>query len=373
MTVRQLLQSLDWTLLSAALLLTMVGFAMLVSVAGQETLFSGLFIRQAIAAGIGLVLGLLVAKMPYHRWRHYMWILYGVGVAVLVGVVLLATVIRGAASRIEVLGFQIQPSEYMKVALVLVLAWFFSQYKRIRIKQVGLSIAITAIPVALVALQPDFGVASLMVALWAGLIVFHGVSWKYIVPLILLGIVGFAGIWQWGLLDYQKDRLRTFLDPASDPLRSGYNVTQSIIALGSGQVVGRGLGQGPQSQLKFLPERHTDFVLASVGEELGFIGVTVIVFLYGILLWRLITIIRQTQGDFGQLIVTGVFLILLASFMVSAGMNMGLLPVTGIPLPFISYGGSNLIVTFILLGLAQSVHVYSTYVRRPAPEISHFI
>lgn len=366
------MRSLDWTLLSATLLLILVGFAMLISATDRGSLLSSLFFRQLIASGIGLGLGFFILKTPYHVWRQLSWGLYGLGLAGLGLVTILGTTIRGTISRLDFFGFQVQPSEYMKIALVIALAWLFSQFKYVRWKQVGISGLIVALPVVLVAQEPDFGVAALMIALWAGLIIFSGISWKIIATLGLVGIVALGGLWQWTLLDYQKERLLTFVDPGKDPLRSGYNVTQSIIALGSGQILGRGLGQGPQSQLKFLPERHTDFVLASIGEELGFIGVIVVVILYGIVLWRLLLIARGTQDPFGQLIAIGVFLLLLASFIVSAGMNMGLLPVTGIPLPLISYGGSSLVVTLLLIGLAESVHVYSSFMRGPTPEISHF-
>ncbi|MEX1111904.1 MAG: rod shape-determining protein RodA [Candidatus Andersenbacteria bacterium] len=373
MSIREIIRALDWTLLSAVLLLILVGFAMLISATDRGSLLSSLFTKQLIAAGVGLTLGLVAIKTPYHVWRQYSWVVYGAGIAGLLLVTVLGAVVRGAISRLEIFGFQIQPSEYMKVALVMVLAWLFSQVKNIRLKLILISGLVVGIPVILVAQEPDFGVASLMVAMWVGLLIFSGLSWRIIAVLGIVGILASGGLWQWTLLDYQKERVLTFLDPSQDPLRSGYNVTQSIIALGSGQVLGRGLGQGPQSQLKFLPERHTDFVLASIGEELGFIGIAGVVILYGVMLWRLLLIARRTQDPFGQLIVVAVFLLLLASFVVSAGMNMALLPVTGIPLPLISYGGSNLVVTLFLIGLVESVHVYSTFMRRPTPEISHFV
>ena len=149
-------------------------------------------------------------------------------------------------------------------------------------------------------------------------------------------------------------------------------MVQSIVALGSGRLFGRGLGHGPQSQLKFLPEQHTDFIFASIGEELGFVGVTVVIILYAILLWRILVIARTTQDLFGQLLCVGTFLVFLLSFVVAVGMNMGLLPVTGIPLPLVSYGGSNLLSTFVLLGIVQSVRVYSKWVQAPPGEISSF-
>ncbi len=373
MKLREVIQSLDWVLLSAMLLLILLGFSMLLGTANVGSLITPLFLRQAIAAGIGLGFLILLAKFPYHTWQRYAPFLYIAGILSLIVVTVIGSVIRGTVSRFEIFGFQLQPSEFMKVGLVIALAWLLSRFRYLRWRELLLTGLLVGVPTILVLREPDFGVAALMLGICGGVLLFSGLRWQYVVVLGLLGVLVAGGAWQWVLLDYQKQRLETFLNPGADPLGSGYNVTQSMIALGSGKLWGRGLGHGPQSQLNFLPERHTDFILASIGEELGFIGVTLVIGLYIIMLWRLLRIIQSTQDKFGQLIVVGTFFMLLGSFIVSAGMNMGITPVTGIPLPLVSYGGSNLLATCLLLGIVQSVRVYSRFVRGPAPEISGFV
>ncbi|MGH9856252.1 MAG: rod shape-determining protein RodA, partial [Acidobacteriota bacterium] len=346
---------------------------MLLSATYTEATISPLFVRQMVAFAVALVLFFMTSKFSYHSLRRYAPFVYIAGVVALGAVAVIGTVIRGTVSRLEFFGVQLQPSEFMKVGLVTILAWLIVRAPLLTWRTILMTVCMLALPTALVVREPDLGVAALMVLVWAALMVFAGLSWKKIGVLVLVGGVVLGVSWQTLLLDYQKDRIRTFLNPAEDPLRTGYNITQSIIALGSGKVIGRGLGHGPQSQLKFLPERHTDFILASIGEELGFVGIMLVLGLYGILFWRIIRIIYATQDRFGQLLAAGTFFTLLTSFVVSAGMNMGLLPVTGIPLPLISYGGSNLVFTFVLLGLVESVRVHGAF-HQPAPkEISGFI
>ena len=369
MKVSELMRSMDWLLLGASLLLVLVGLAMLFSSTSAGELTSSRFVRQVLSLVIALTVGFLVVRLPYHSLTRYAGFLYGLGIASLVIVLLTAQVIRGTASRLTVSGFQLQPSEFMKIAVVVLLAWVFAKSGD-RGRQVLFSALVVAIPAALILLEPDLGVAAMLGALWISMLVFIGVRWYLLAGIGVLGAVGFLVGWFGFFAEYQKARLLVFLDPDRDPLGAGYNIVQSIVALGSGRLLGRGLGHGPQSQLQFLPERHTDFVLASIGEELGFIGVLLVIIMYGIVLWRIARIARSTQDAFGQLMTVGIFLLLVISFVVSAGMNMGLLPVTGIPLPFVSYGGSNLLSTFVLLAIVQSVHVYSKWVQAPPRELS---
>lgn len=370
MRFKELLTSIDWVLLSSAVLLILLGLAMLLSSTYNQDTLSPLFWRQLMAAGLGITLMAAVIKIPYHTWDRYAPTLYGIGLAGLIAVNAIGPVIRGTISRLEFFGFQIQPSELMKAFLIVTLAWFFSRYKSINRRLVAISAALVVVPVALVLSEPDIGMAFLLLSSWASLIIFLGLPWRQVLVLGVIAALLAAGGWQWGLLDYQKERILTFLNPAQDPLRAGYNINQSMIALGSGQISGRGLGHGPQSQLQFLPEQHTDFIFASIGEELGFIGLTIVLALYAVILWRLLVIARSTTDMFGQLFCVGVYSLLIVSLLVSAGMNMGLLPVTGIPLPLVSYGGSNLLVTLLLVGVAESVQVYSKFRRVLPLEIS---
>lgn len=373
MTWRDHLQSIDWILAGATMLLVFVGLAMMVSANAGQAIFSGLAVRQLTAFGVSIVVFLFLTRMPYHAWRRWAVPMYIAGVVGLIIVTTVGQVVRGTISRLEFFGWQLQPSEFMKIGLVIILAWLFSRYRNIRLRVVLASAGIALVPIALVLAEPDAGMAALLVALWGGMLLFSGLPWRSVIILGLVGAVIAVIGWQTVLLPYQKDRLTTFINPGADPLASGYNVTQSIIAFGSGQIFGRGLGHGPQSQLKFLPERHTDFILASLGEELGFIGVLLVVGLYCTVLWRIIVIAQSTVDPFGQLLCIGVFFILFTGFTISASMNIGLLPVTGIPLPLLSYGGSNLLATFFLLGLVQSVHIYSRFTQQATPEISGII
>lgn len=369
--MRITIKKFDWILLGCQILLFAIGIAMLFSVSSGDSLMSSRFVKQVISFGIALTLYFIIGAFPYHSLKHYVIPIYAIGLAALIYVGQIAPIIRGTTSRAELFGIQIQPSEFMKIAIIIILAWLFAKYSVNRITLV-ISAALVGLASILIATEPDIGVAALIVLLWGAFIIYIGIPWRTIGIIALLGLIMFIGSWYWLFADYQKSRLITFMNPTSDPLGTGYNATQSIVALGSGGLLGRGLGHGPQSQLKFLPERHTDFILASVGEELGFIGISLIIGLYTILLWRIAKIAQSTKDPFGQYLASSIFLLLLISFFISAGMNMGLLPVTGIPLPLVSYGGSNLVGTMILLGIVQSIKHHSYWLRKPPSELTEF-
>lgn len=363
------LKNFDWILTGAAVLLFALGQTMLFSTSSDTTLMSSLFIKQLVSFSVAFALFVFFSLFPYHAIQRYVIAIYLSGLVSLLLVGWLAPVIRGTTSRLTFFGTQIQPSEFMKVAIIVTLAWLFARLSVTRVSLV-ISAVLVGLTVILIASEPDIGMAALVCLLWGSLIVFLGVSWRTVGLLAVFSLVIFLAAWFWVFADYQKARLSTFIDPGRDPLGAGYNINQSIVALGSGGLFGRGLGHGPQSQLKFLPEKHTDFILASVGEELGFVGICLIAGLYAVLLWRVIDIVHITKDPFGQYLAVLVFLTLLLSFFVSAGMNMGLIPVTGIPLPLVSYGGSNLVTTMVLLGLVQSVKHYSHWLRQPPLEIT---
>ena len=368
----EIIKGLDWVLIVVALLLVAISLAMLFSSA-PDNWVSSRFASQATALIISLPLAGLVVRVPYHSFKRYAVGLYLLAILGLVSVTLTGSVIRGTASRLEIAGFQIQPSEFMKISLIIMLSWALSRYKRIDWRALAMSGLFAGIPIAFILLEPDLGVAALLLMSWVGLLFYAGISWLYLSVLSIAGVLGAVASWIWLLADYQKDRLLVFIDPARDALGSGYNVMQSIVALGSGGWLGRGIGHGPQSRLQFLPEQHTDFIFASIGEELGLVGVLLVIALYAIMLWRILLIAKNTQDPFGQFLAVGSAIVLAASFTVSAGMNMGMLPVTGIPLPLLSYGGSNLLSTFLLLAIVQSVRVHSKWVQPPPTEISHLI
>src|SRR3989338_5034256 len=210
------------------------------------------------------------------------------------------------------------------------------------------------IPLGLIVIQPDLGTALVIFFTWAGMLMLSKVKKTHLLWLFLAFLIAAILAWSSVLHDYQKQRIHTFLNPTADPQGQGYNVLQSIIAVGSGQYLGRGVGRGLQSQLKFLPERQTDFIFASLAEELGFIGSMFVIGLFFVLLLRMITVMKSARDDFGMFLVLGVFMMILFEVTVNVGMNIGLLPITGIPLPLVSYGGSSLLGTFLSLGLVES-------------------
>lgn len=372
MRLGEVLRSIDWVMLGAASLLVMINLAMLFSSAFHEGSFVGSrFSKQLLAFGISAAIAIAVARLPYHSFKPYVFVFFGLGVSLLLLVSVSGGAIKGAISRFSFGGFQLQPSEFIKISLVLVVAWLIDR-RAASWRLVFISAIFIGLPVILIALEPDIGVASLIMMFWGVMLIYSGLSRLILIMLGLSGSLGAWMAWLWVLRPYQKARLLIFLNPLRDPLGAGYNIVQSIVAFGSGRILGRGIGYGPQSQLQFLPERHTDFILASVGEELGFSGVVLITVLYFIVLWRIFSIARTTRDSFGRALCTGAFVFILISFVVSAAMNMGLLPVTGIPMPFVSYGGSNLLSTFMLLGIVQSVRVYSKWVQAPPIELSEF-
>lgn len=373
MRVGEFVRSLDWVLVAATVLLVGLGLAMLFSATyTQEGLFTSRFGRQCGWAVIATLAAFAMARVPYHALQRLVPAVYVLAVGGLLAVFFAAQIIRGAASRFDIAGLQLQPSEFAKIAVVLMLAWILSRAPMLTWRTVLASALMVGLPVSFILLEPDVGAAGSMLAVWGVALIFAGVSWRTGAGVLLAATAAVLLAWRYVLVEYQKTRIHVFFDPTSDPLGAGYNVVQAIVALGSGRWLGRGLGHGPQSQLQFLPEQHTDFIVASIGEELGFVGLTVLIVLYMVVLLRILAIARRTQDRFGQLIAVGTFSVFLMSFMVSAGMNMGLLPVTGIPLPLVSYGGSNLVSSFILLALVQSVHVYSKWIQAPPRELSTF-
>ena len=300
-----------------------------------------------------------ISFFDYRALKDYTGLLYIVACSVLVAVLFFGSSIRGTSSWFDFGFFNFQPSELVKVAAIIILAKYLSKasnylkdFKKIVASGIYISLLVT-----LIILQPDLGSALVVVFIWFSMLLVSGIKKKYIISILLLGSVLFAGSWNYILKDYQKDRIATFVSPQSDPLGAGYNVIQSMIAVGSGEIWGKGLGHGSQSQLNFLPEKHTDFIFAVIAEEMGFVGVLFILCLFMILFHRLLKISIETQDNFGKLIVLGISFMIMFHIAVNIGMNMGVMPVTGIPLPFISYGGSSLVSFLVMIGIVQSIYI----------------
>ena len=331
-------------------------------VAGQPLYFAN---RQAVygIAGIGLMIGLW--RLDYARLRDLRTGLYTAAVA-LVGVALVfGAAARGADRWIELPYFRFQPSEFAKVLLCASLAAFAFELVRKR-SRLGDTLALMGLglaPATLVLLQPDLGTALVLAAgtvavvFIAGVPVRHHVAAAAAAALLAAGALGIAHATGTDAVpDYQEERLTAFLHPGEDPADASYQVNQSVIAVGSGETTGRG-GDATQTELRFLPERHTDFIFAAIGERLGFLGVAVVLALYALLFWRALRVMRVSESFYGTLIAGGIVAMLAFQVLVNVGMNLGIMPVTGITLPLMSYGGSSVVGSFLALGLLQSIHV----------------
>jgi rod shape determining protein RodA len=301
---------------------------------------------------------LIFSFLDYRLLNSYSTKLYFIIIAVLAALIFLGTTIRGTTGWIGFGPFNIQPVEIAKLVIIIFLASFLSKKKTYfsAVVRAIVSIILTLIPVMLILKQPDFGSAAIIIAIWIGMLFASGVNKKVIMGIVLVGIIATTSGW-FMLKDYQKDRLVNFVSPDNDPKGTGYNVIQSIIAVGSGGIWGKGLGHGSQSQLNFLPEKHTDFIFAVFSEELGFFGSGVVLGLFGLLIYRVKETARLARDNFGYLLAIGVIVMIFSQVLVNVGMNIGVAPVAGVPLPFLSYGGSSMVSVLASIGVIQSVYI----------------
>jgi rod shape determining protein RodA len=342
------------------MLLVVIGLLVIYSTSFKATTLLSLadVWHQMVFAVVGLAAFVFMARTDYRTWFKLTPWLYGVTLLLLVVVLLTSRAVLGAQRWINFGFFQFQPSEFAKLVLIVVLAKFFSDHydQMHRLKYLGLSLLYVVVPTALVMRQPDLGTALVLVAIWTTMALVAPVRKLYLLVLTGLGALSMPFILS-HLKTYQRDRLTIFLNPHSDPLGAGHNVIQSTITVGSGQLFGRGLAAGSQSQLNFLPSlaQHTDFIFAVLNEKMGFIGGTLLLGLFALLLYRGLRIAYVAQDRFGLFLAVGVSAMILFHVFINAGMNMGVAPVTGIPLPFVSYGGTALIIAMASMGLLESV------------------
>lgn len=347
------IRNLDAGAVGATVVLVALALAALGSIAPP-----GIFWKQVIALGIGAVLFLFFAALDYRALNYYRLTIVIVGLAALVAVIFFGATIRGTTGWFRFGPVSFQPVEFVKIALIIYLAGSLARHAFDRSLRTLLSASIIGpIYAGLVLVQPDFGSVVVILALWLLMLVLSGMSRRHI--LLVFAVFIFAAVLSWSFVfkDYQRARIITFLNPATDSLGRGYNLIQSVITVGSGGFTGRGLGQGTQSQLRFLPEGQTDFIFAVIGEEFGFMGVAAVLGLFAFLLYRGIRIGLRARDDYTTLLAFGIVLLLGIEIIVNVGMNMGLLPVTGIALPLMSAGGSSLVSTLILLGILESIAV----------------
>lgn len=356
------LQRFDWLLFLGIAVLFVFGLAAIYSVElSRESAEFVLVKKQLIAGLIGLVLLFLVANTNYLFFRNWGRIIYLLGIALLVLVLIFGTELNGAKGWFIFFGVSFQPVEFMKFALAVQLARYFGEHARRRFgwREIFGSGFLVLIPVVLTMRQPDTGSAMLLVGMWGLMMIFAGIRFHHLAILSGAGaVVGFL-LWIFVFADYQKNRILTFINPASDPLDTGYNVTQAKIAIGSGQLFGRGLGFGSQSQLQFLPESQTDFIFAVIAEELGFLGVILVLATFGLIYWRLFRLAYGARDSFTAFLMVGFASILFIQMTVNIGVNLSLLPATGISLPFVSYGGSALLIYLLIIGVVESIAIRS--------------
>jgi rod shape determining protein RodA len=357
---RRLVQNFDWLLLGLVFAITAMGLVNLYS-AGYNRAGGGtaLYIKQLYWLAVGLALMLLTLLCDYRHLEKLGYPLYLLSIILLVGVMVGGKMVSGSRRWLPLGPFAFQPAELAKVAIVLVLATYFTRRPRLekmRLKDLLLPGILVLTPVALIIKQPDLGSGILVALVAATMILFVGVSWRTLATLALTLVLGSPFIWSF-LKDYQKQRVLTFLDPGKDPLGAGYHIIQSMIAVGSGQFWGKGFLQGTQSQLYFLPEQHTDFVFSVFAEEWGFVGSALLLLLFtGLVLWGL-QVARDCKERFGQLLALGVTALIFWQIFINLCMVTGILPVVGIPLPLFSYGGSSLITTLLGVGFLLNIRM----------------
>ncbi|WP_310482507.1 rod shape-determining protein RodA [Chamaesiphon sp. VAR_48_metabat_403] len=393
-------QQMDWLLLFMTVGLTFFGGVMIHSTELNQPVIH--WLQHWMVGGIGLAIALGIARISYNYLLRWHWVTYGLTSGLLVAVDFLGNSAKGAQRWINLGGLTVQPSEFAKVGLIITLAAILHRRPANTLPTFLRALAITIPPWLLVFIQPDLGTSlvfgaialgmlywananpgwlvllvsplaaailySLSIPLWIvwailmGVIAWWTLPWRWVTSVVAMGVnIGFGLLGQvfWHILkDYQKDRLIVFLSPEKYPLGAGYHLIQSRIAIGAGELWGQGLNQGTQTQLNFIPEQHTDFIFSSIGEELGFVGAICLLATFFLFCWRLLRVATQAPNNFGSLLAIGVLAMISFQVIVNISMTIGIAPVTGIPLPLISYGGSALITNFIAIGLVESVANY---------------
>lgn len=358
------IRHLDLTLLSVTGALTAIG-CLAIKSASRPRIALGLdpnfFLkRQLIYVGVASIVFLITLLFDYRQARNLSPVLYGMGVLMLIVILTpLGHTQKGAQRWIDFGVLQVQPSELMKVILIVTLAALLARTRtRHPGGQVLLTLAMTGLPALLVYVQPDLGTAMVLFAVVFALLLASGTQIRWILAVVLAGTLVFGLAVQFGVLkDYQVARLTAFLDSDTDPQRAGFNLTQSKIAVGSGGLSGKGFGRGSQTNLAYVPHQHTDFIFTAIGEEQGFVGAIVVLGLFAVLLWRCLRIAMLSKDRFGTLVAVGVAAMLGFQMFVNIGMTIGIMPITGIPLPFMSFGGSSLITSFVSVGLLMNIHM----------------
>ncbi len=366
--IKNVLKNIDWILFGSVLLIVAGGLVTMNSFVGQSRFFE----RQIIWVSIASIIFFIASAIDWRFLKDTRIIvsLFGLSVGILSLLFVLGSVFKGAQSWFDLGAFSFQPADPIKLVIILILAKYFSRrhIEIAHIRHILVSGFYVFVIFLLVFLQPDFGSAIIIFFLWLGMVLVSGISKKHLFAVFFVGLIAFGGLWLFVFKPYQKDRIRTFVSPLTDIRGSGYNAYQSTIAVGSGQFFGKGIGYGTQSKLQFLPEYQTDFIFAAFAEEWGFIGVCILFILYGVVFWRMLSISFRGGTNFEILFGTGLVILFVVHTTIHIGMNIGLLPVTGNTLPFMSYGGSHILTEFLGLGILMGMRRYSRPVHKSISE-----
>ncbi len=358
--MRSIFKNTDYLILILALVLCVIGVIGIYSAGVNSTSSDTEYLKQLMWIGISLSLMFVVWIMDYHVSSVIGMIGYPI-ILILLVVVLFTPEINGASSWFNIGSIQIQPSEFMKIAYILLLAkyidYVYTKGKDAinKFKYIALALCIFAVPVVLIMLQPDFGTALVFASITFFMLFKSGLSYKYVIALILVVIIAAPLLYFFVLSDYQQERIQVFFNPEQEPLGAGYNAIQSKIAVGSGMLFGTGLTKGTQTQWGYLPVKSSDFIFSVISEEMGFILSALIVVIFVVLLYRILKVAETSKDRLGSTIAAGVFGMFFFHFLENIGMTIGLMPITGIPLPFVSYGGSSMLTNFIALALVLCV------------------
>ena len=359
---------IDWILFSSVLLLVSAGAVTMNSFSGDSYFFE----KQLIWASLGIGLFFILSSVDFRFLRRTSVIisLFAGSVVLLLLLFLFGDVVKGAQSRFDLGFLAVQPADPIKLVVILLLAKYFTRrhIEIAHIRHIIVSGSYAFIIFALILLQPDFGSAIIIALIWLGMVLASGISKKHFLMVVIAGVIAAVGMWFFVFEDYQKERILTFMHPLTDIRGAGYNAYQSTIAVGSGEMFGKGVGYGTQSKLQFLPEYETDFIFAAFAEEWGFVGVLLLFLLFSIVIWRVLENAKRGATNCEILFGVGLAILLLSHFTIHVGINVGLLPVTGTTIPFMSYGGSHLLTEFIGLGILMGMRRYARPIHREDTE-----
>ncbi len=352
------LKKFNWNLIALEILLFGIGIWNLISATGVQDKSLGLYKTQLLWFGIGMCLTVVILLMHYSIFSRLAYFIYFANLVLLGAVLFFGKSSLGAKRWIGVGAFRIQPSEFMKLSMVICLAKYFELDQNVggyTIKDLVLPALLVGLPSGLIMLQPDLGTALIILLTFVSMMLFLKIQTRTLITIAVCAMVCLPAVYKFGLKPYQRQRLVSFLDPTADPKGSGYNSIQSMIAVGSGQLLGKGYKKGTQSHLNFLPEHHTDFIFSVFSEEHGFVGCVILLVMYLVFMLNGVSVAYQSNDKFGVLLALGIMSVFFWHIFVNMGMVMGVLPIVGVPLPFLSYGGSSLITSVLSVAILTNI------------------